>query len=116
MTTRQTCLDRDASDPLAVVRDRFSLPEGLIYLDGNSLGALPHAAAARLVEAAVRQWGQDLISSWNSHGWIGLPQQVGSKIARLIGAAPRQRGRSEACRFRHPWAGALSTSGGKMRP
>ncbi|WP_332638759.1 kynureninase [Brevundimonas sp.] len=86
MTTRQTCLDRDVADPLGGVRGRFSLPEGLIYLDGNSLGALTHAAAARVDEATGRQWGRDLISSWNSHGWIGLPQQVGRKIARLIGA------------------------------
>lgn len=86
MTTRQTCLDRDAGDPLGGVRERFSLPDGVIYLDGNSLGALTHAASARVIEATVRQWGEDLISSWNSHGWIALPQQVGRKIARLIGA------------------------------
>lgn len=86
MTTRQTCLDRDAADPLGGVHDRFSLPDGVVYLDGNSLGALTHAAAARVGEATRRQWGRDLISSWNSHGWIGLPQQVGRKIARLIGA------------------------------
>lgn len=86
MTTRQTCLDSDAADPLGGVRDRFSLPDGVVYLDGNSLGALTHAAAARVGEATRRQWGQDLISSWNSHGWIELPQQVGRKIARLIGA------------------------------
>lgn len=86
MTTRQTCLDLDAADPLSGARSRFSLPDGIIYLDGNSLGALTHAAAARVREATEEQWGQDLISSWNSHGWIGLPQQVGRKIARLIGA------------------------------
>jgi kynureninase len=86
MTSRQTCLDRDAADPLASVRERFSLPDGVIYLDGNSLGALTHAAAARVGEATGQQWGRDLISSWNSHGWIGMPQQVGRKIGRLIGA------------------------------
>lgn len=86
MTTRQTCLDLDAADPLGSVRDRFGLPDGVIYLDGNSLGALTHAAAARVGEATGRQWGRDLISSWNRHGWIGLPQQVGRKIARLVGA------------------------------
>ena len=86
MTTRQTCLDQDAADPLGGVRDRFNLPERVIYLDGNSLGALTHAAAARVREAIEQQWGRDLISSWNRHGWIGLPQQVGRKIARLIGA------------------------------
>ncbi|MGZ9113262.1 MAG: kynureninase [Brevundimonas sp.] len=86
MTTRQTCLDRDAADPLGRRRDQFSLPPGVIYLDGNSLGALTHAAAARVQETAGRQWGRDLISSWNRHDWIGLPQEVGRKIARLIGA------------------------------
>ncbi|KQY84687.1 kynureninase [Brevundimonas sp. Root1423] len=86
MTTRQTCLDRDSADPLGGVRERFSLPDGAIYLDGNSLGALTYAAAARVGETTGQQWGRDLISSWNSHGWIRLPQQVGGKIARLIGA------------------------------
>ncbi len=86
MTTRQDCLERDAADPLGPVRARFSLPEGVIYLDGNSLGALPVAAAEAVRAAAERQWGNDLIASWNKHGWIGLPQKVGGKIARLIGA------------------------------
>jgi len=87
MTTRQDCLDRDAADPLGAVRERFSLPEGVIYLDGNSLGALPVAAAQAVHDAVLAQWGGDLIASWNKHGWIGLPQTVGGKIARLIGAA-----------------------------
>jgi len=87
MTTRQTCLDRDAADPLGRTRARFRLPEGVIYLDGNSLGALPDAAAAAVRQAVERQWGQDLIASWNTHDWIGLPQRVGGKIARLIGAS-----------------------------
>jgi kynureninase len=86
MTTRQDCLDRDAADPLAGVRERFNLPEDVIYLDGNSLGALPVTAAAAVRDVAERQWGHDLIASWNKHGWIGLPQAVGGKIARLIGA------------------------------
>lgn len=86
MTTRQDCLDRDAADPLGAVRERFSLPDRVIYLDGNSLGALPVAAADAVRDAVQRQWGGDLIASWNKHGWIGLPQKVGGKIARLIGA------------------------------
>ena len=86
MTTRQDCLDQDAGDPLGGVRDRFSLPEGVIYLDGNSLGALPTAAAHAVRDAVENQWGHDLIASWNKHGWIGLPQKTGGKIARLIGA------------------------------
>lgn len=76
----------DAADPLAPYRDRFQLPDGVIYLDGNSLGALPRDTPAR-VEAVMREeWGQGLIRSWNSADWIGAPQRVGSKIARLIGA------------------------------
>ncbi len=90
MTTRQDCLDRDAADPLGAARERFSLPEGVIYLDGNSLGALPVAAAEAVRDAVERQWGDDLIASWNKHGWISLPQTVGGKIARLIGAEPEE--------------------------
>jgi kynureninase len=86
MTTRQDCLDRDAADPLGGVRGRFSLPDGVIYLDGNSLGALPVTVAEAVRDAVERQWGGDLIASWNKHGWIGLPQKVGGRIARLIGA------------------------------
>ena len=86
MTTRQDCLGRDAADSLGSARERFSLPDGVIYLDGNSLGALPVAAADAVRDAVERQWGGDLIASWNKHGWVGLPQKVGAKIARLIGA------------------------------
>ncbi len=88
MTTRQDCLDRDAADAVGAARDRFSLPDGIIYLDGNSLGALPVAAADAVRDAVERQWGGDLIASWNKHGWIGLPQKVGGKVACLIGAEP----------------------------
>ena len=78
----------DAADPLAGFRDAFDLPAGVIYLDGNSLGALPRATPARLAEVATREWGSDLIRSWNTNGWIEAPQRVGDKIARLVGAAP----------------------------
>lgn len=80
----------DAADPLASFRDVFELPPGVIYLDGNSLGALPRATAARLADVVQREWGQDLIRSWNSAGWIDAPQRVGVKIARLIGAGPHE--------------------------
>ncbi|WP_293907183.1 kynureninase [Phenylobacterium sp.] len=76
----------DAADPLARFRRSFDLPEGLIYLDGNSLGALPRTAAARIDDLVRREWGRDLITSWNTAGWIEAPQRVGDKIARLIGA------------------------------
>jgi kynureninase len=77
----------DANDPLAPFRSRFSLPQGVIYLDGNSLGALPVATPGRLARAAEQEWGESLIGSWNVHDWIGAPRRVGDKIARLIGAA-----------------------------
>src|ERR1700712_4168865 len=62
----------DRADPLARFRDRFSLPEGVIYLDGNSLGALPKSVVGRIAETVRQQWGQDLITSWNRHDWIDL--------------------------------------------
>jgi kynureninase len=88
MTTRDDCIARDSADPLAPLRDHFVLPEGLIYLDGNSLGALPRATAARVQQVVQDEWGRDLIKSWNSAGWIDLAQRLGDKIASLIGAAP----------------------------
>lgn len=80
----------DAADPLRDWRDRFDLPEGVIYLDGNSLGPLPSATAARLQEMTAKEWGEGLIRSWNTHDWIGAPQRVGAKIAPLIGAKPHE--------------------------
>jgi kynureninase len=78
----------DMADPLRHFRARFSLPEDVVYLDGNSLGALPHASFARLTETVQAHWGQDLIRSWRIHGWVDAPQRVGDRIANLIGAAP----------------------------
>ena len=80
----------DAADPLAGFRERFVLPDGVIYLDGNSLGALPRATAARVQAVATAEWGTGLIRSWNSADWIGAPARVGAKIARLVGAAPHE--------------------------
>jgi len=88
--TRDDLAARDAADPLASFRDAYVLPDGLIYLDGNSLGALPHEARARLHDVIDREWGRDLIRSWTKNDWIGLPARVGDKIGRLIGAAPGQ--------------------------
>lgn len=85
---RDDMAERDATDPLAPMRQRFALPDGVIYLDGNSLGALPKATAARVAEVVTREWGGGLIRSWNEAGWIDLPNRVGNKVARLIGAAP----------------------------
>src|SRR3954465_8082355 len=81
------CEALDAGDPLAGFRDRFALPDGVIYLDGNSLGALPKATAARVAAIVATEWGADLIRSWNKHAWVEMPRRIGDKIARLIGAA-----------------------------
>jgi len=88
--THAEAVAADAADPLRALRDRFVLPEGLIYLDGNSLGPLPSAAAERQREMVEREWGESLIRSWNAHDWIGAPQRIGAKIARLIGARPHE--------------------------
>ena len=80
----------DAADPLSEFRDRFDLPEGVIYLDGNSLGALPKSTPDRLAKVIAKEWGRDLIKSWNTADWISLPQRVGAKIAPLIGAKPHE--------------------------
>ncbi|MGB5778540.1 MAG: aminotransferase class V-fold PLP-dependent enzyme, partial [Allopontixanthobacter sediminis] len=76
----------DAADPLRDYRERFDLPEGVVYLDGNSLGALPKDTPARLEQVVRGEWGNGLIRSWNDADWITLPQRVGAKIAPLIGA------------------------------
>ena len=87
--TRDDARALDAADPLARYRDRFALPDGIIYLDGNSLGALPKTAVTALADAATRQWGDRLIRSWND-GWIDAPQRLGGMIAPLIGASPAE--------------------------
>ncbi|MDR6860273.1 kynureninase [Variovorax guangxiensis] len=86
--TLDDCRRLDAQDPLAALRGRFILPEGVIYLDGNSLGVLPSAAPARIAEVVTQEWGEGLIRSWNTARWIDLPQRLGDKLARVIGAAP----------------------------
>ncbi len=83
---REQALALDAQDPLAPLRSHFNLPEGLIYLDGNSLGALPKATAERLRRTVEQEWGQDLIASWNNAGWIDAPRRLGDRIAPWIGA------------------------------
>ena len=85
MTTLQDCQALDAQDPLRALRERFALPQGMIYLDGNSLGAQPKAAAARAAEVVTQEWGQDLITSWNKAGWITLPERLGNQFAPWLG-------------------------------
>ena len=80
----------DRKDTLAPLRDRFDLPQGKIYLDGNSLGALPHGVRERIERLLSKEWRTDLIAGWNTHDWIGLPSRVGERIAGLIGASPGQ--------------------------
>lgn len=69
-------------------RAMFDLPEGTIYLDGNSLGPLPRAVAARVAETIRKDWGQSLIRAWNDAGWMDLPRRIGDRVGRLIGAEP----------------------------
>lgn len=87
MLTRSDCLDRDAGDVLAPLRELFDLPAGVIYLDGNSLGARPKAALTRATAVIAQEWGKDLITSWNTAGWFQLPRRLGDLLAPLIGAA-----------------------------
>jgi kynureninase len=86
--SRAAALALDAADPLAGQRERFLMPEGVIYLDGNSLGPPPAAVVERLQAVLVEEWGSGLIRSWTAHGWIDLPERVAAALAPLIGAAP----------------------------
>jgi kynureninase len=88
--TRELAERADRDDPLAHVRERFVLPGKVIYLDGNSLGAMPTSVPPAVEDALARQWGADLIRSWNANGWWTLPGRVGDRIGRLVGAAPGQ--------------------------
>ena len=87
MITREHCAALDAADPLAHCRARFDLPAGTIYLDGNSLGAMPANVPSRIERALKEEWAQGLIRSWNDADWYPAPQRTGNKIAKLIGAA-----------------------------
>lgn len=84
--TRADCEAMDAADPLARFRAEFALPEGVIYLDGNSLGALPRRVSQRMRTAVDEEWGRGLIRSWNDADWYKAPQRAGAAIARLVGA------------------------------
>ena len=88
--SRAACVALDAEEPLRSLRERFVLPEGIIYLDGNSLGPMPRAAAAAFTRTIEQEWAQDLIKSWNSAGWFDLPLRLGDRLGALIGAAPGQ--------------------------
>jgi kynureninase len=84
---RAACAERDAADALAGVRDRFTIPKGLVYLDGNSLGALPAQTPGRVAAVVEREWGQGLVRSWLDAHWMEAPRRVGGKLAQMIGAS-----------------------------
>lgn len=84
--TLEEARELDRADPLAFARERFDIPDGLVYLDGNSLGALPCATAERVNSVIRGQWGEDLIASWTRHGWIDAPFTVAAKLAPIVGA------------------------------
>jgi kynureninase len=88
MTTLEDCRRLDAADPLRELRQLFTIPPNVIYLDGNSLGVMPRAAPARIASAVTEEWGTQLIRAWNASGWFDLPQRLGDKLARLVGARP----------------------------
>ncbi|MFD4906687.1 kynureninase [Kitasatospora purpeofusca] len=90
MITREECAALDAADPLAAFRGEFSLPPGVIYLDGNSLGALPVRTPERVRAVVEEEWGRELIRSWNDAGWFEQPYRLGRRIAPLVGAAPEE--------------------------
>ncbi|MFD1934604.1 kynureninase [Nonomuraea mangrovi] len=85
---REDCLALDAADPLKEFRDEFVLPEGVVYLVGNSLGALPRRTSERVRKAVEEEWGRELVGGWNSAGWYAQPLTTGDRLAPLIGAAP----------------------------
>jgi kynureninase len=88
--SRDACVARDSGDPLRDLRDRFTIPDGVIYLDGNSLGPMPRAAASVLNRTIEQEWGHGLIGSWNSAGWFDMPVRLGDRLGALLGAAPGQ--------------------------
>ncbi|MFJ3861086.1 kynureninase [Streptomyces sp. NPDC090085] len=87
---RARAAELDAADKLATLRERFTLPDGVVYLDGNSLGALPANVAGTTADVVTRQWGELLIRSWDESGWWTAPERIGDKIAPIVGAAPGQ--------------------------
>ena len=86
--TRADFESLDANDPLRSFREEFHVPDGVVYLDGNSLGALPKKTPERIRALVEDEWGHGLIRSWNAHGWIQYPRRIGDQIATLIGAEP----------------------------
>lgn len=88
MHSREDCLQMDATDWIGALRDAFDLPDDVIYLDGNSLGAKPKSASLRVQQVVDQQWGRDLIQSWNKAHWFDLPHKLGMQLLDLLGARP----------------------------
>lgn len=88
MTTREECAAQDEKDELAALREEFVLPEGEIYLDGNSLGPVSRGVTRRVNEVLTDEWGQGLVRSWEGAGWMAMPTALGARLAPLIGAYP----------------------------
>src|SRR5438046_818934 len=86
--TREDCLALDTADPLGSLREAFELPEGILYMDGNSLGPLPRTARERARNVVEAEWGRGLIGSWNAAGWFDMPRRLGDRLAPLVGAGP----------------------------
>ncbi|WP_228978092.1 kynureninase [Streptomyces sp. DH12] len=89
-TLRARAAELDATDPLAAHRDLFALDDGVVYLDGNSLGALPRHVPARMAHVIGHEWGELRIRSWDESGWWTAPERIGDRVAPLVGAAPGQ--------------------------
>nr|WP_312894484.1 aminotransferase class V-fold PLP-dependent enzyme [Nonomuraea soli] len=85
---REACAALDEADPLGGFRDEFVLPEGVVYLVGNSLGAMPRRTAERVARTVTEEWGRELVGGWNSAGWFAQPLTTGDRLAPLIGAGP----------------------------
>ena len=86
--TRADAIALDAASPLGSRRDLFDLPEGVAYLCGNSLGALPRSVPGRIAQVVGQEWGRGLVGAWNTAGWTRLADRVAARIAPLVGAAP----------------------------
>ena len=83
--TREDAVRRDAESPLPSRRELFDLPDGVVYLCGNSLGPLVRSVPDRVADVVRREWGAGLVSSWNAAGWTHLAARVGARLAPLIG-------------------------------
>lgn len=111
--TREDLAARDAADPLKTFRDRFDIPDGLIYLDGNSLGPLLNSVRDRVSDVVSREWGQDLITSWNKNHWMELAARIGAKLAPMIGAEAHETLAADSTSIN---IFKLLSAGLKMRP